>query len=69
MRNTFPAVKVQYEKHFVRNGRVFTSAGISAGIDMSLKVVEDRFGEKIARATARRREYPYPDGDARRIQL
>jgi transcriptional regulator GlxA family with amidase domain len=69
MRNTFPAVKVQYEKHFVRNGRGFTSAGISAGIDMSLKVVEDRFGEKIARATARRREYPYPDSDARRIQL
>ena len=69
MRDTFPTVKVQYEKHFVRDGRVFTSAGISAGIDMSLKVVEDRFGEKVARATARHMEYPYPDSDGRRIQL
>jgi transcriptional regulator GlxA family with amidase domain len=69
MRDTFPGVKVQYEKHFIRDGHVFTSAGISAGIDMSLKVVEDRFGAKIARATARHMEYPYPDSDARRIQL
>jgi len=69
MRNTFPSINVHYEKHFVRDGQVFTSAGISAGIDMSLKVVEDRFGEKIARATARHMEYPYPDSDARRIQL
>jgi len=69
MRDAFPAVKVKYEKHFVRDGRVFTSAGISAGIDMSLKVVEHRFGEKVARATARHMEYPYPDTDARRIQL
>jgi transcriptional regulator GlxA family with amidase domain len=69
MRDSFPAVNVMYEKHFVRDGRVFTSAGISAGIDMSLKVVEHRFGEKVARATARHMEYPYPDSDARRIQL
>lgn len=69
MRDTFPAIKVQYEKHFVQHGRVFTSAGISAGIDMSLKVVESRFGGKIARATARHMEYPYPDTDARRIRL
>jgi len=69
MRDTFPAVKVKYDKHFVRDGRVFTSAGISAGIDMSLKVVEHYFGENVARATARHMEYPYPDVDARRIQL
>lgn len=69
MRNTFAAVNVQYQKHFVQDGRVFTSAGISAGIDMSLKVVERRFGEKVARATARHMEYPYPDTDARPIKL
>ena len=42
---------------------------IGAGIDMSLKVVEQYFGEAIARATARHMEYPYPDTDSRRIQL
>ena len=69
MRDSFPEVDVMYDKHFVQDGRVYTSAGISAGIDMSLKVVEQYFGETIARATARHMEYPYPDADGRRIQL
>jgi len=46
-----------------------TSAGISAGIDMALKVVQRYFGADIARATARHMEFPYPDSDARRVQL
>jgi transcriptional regulator GlxA family with amidase domain len=69
MRDSFPAVSVVYDKHFVQDGRIFTSAGISAGIDMSLKLVEHYFGDTIARATARHMEYPYPDNDTRRIQL
>jgi transcriptional regulator GlxA family with amidase domain len=69
MRESFPTVTVEYGKHFVQDGRVLTSAGISAGIDMSLKVVADYFGEKTARATARHMEYPYPESDVRRIQI
>jgi transcriptional regulator GlxA family with amidase domain len=69
MRDSFPSVTVVYDKHFVEDGRVFTSAGISAGIDMTLKVVARYFGEEIARATARHMEFPYPESDARRIQL
>jgi transcriptional regulator GlxA family with amidase domain len=69
MRESFPTVSVEYGKHFVQDGRVLTSAGISAGIDMSLKVVANYFGEEIARATARHMEYPYPESDARRIQI
>ncbi len=69
MRESFPSVTVERGKHFVQDGKVFTSAGISAGIDMSLKVVAHYFGEGIARATARHMEYRYPDSDARRIQI
>jgi transcriptional regulator GlxA family with amidase domain len=69
MRDSFPSVTVEYGKHFVEDGRVFTSAGISAGIDMSLKVVAHYFGEGTARATARHMEYPYPESDARRISI
>ena len=69
MRESFPSVTVEYGKHFVEDGRVLTSAGISAGIDMSLKVVANYFGEEIARATARHMEYPYPESDVRRIQI
>lgn len=46
-----------------------TSAGISARIDMALKVVARYCGEEIARATAKYMEYPYPDSDARRIEF
>lgn len=69
MRESFPSVTVEYSKHVVEDGRVLTSAGISAGIDMALKVVARYFGEDIARATARYMEYPYPDSNARRIRL
>ncbi len=69
MRDSFPDVVVEYDKHFVHQGNVYTSAGISAGIDMSLKVVESYFGEAVATATARNMEYPYPESDERRIRL
>lgn len=69
MRESFPAVTVEFEKHVVEDGRVFTSAGISAGIDMALKVVARYFGEDIARATARHMEYAYPESNERRIKI
>jgi transcriptional regulator GlxA family with amidase domain len=69
MRESFPAVTVEYDKHVVEDGRILTSAGISAGIDMALKVVARYFGEGIARATARHMEYPFPDQNARRVKL
>jgi transcriptional regulator GlxA family with amidase domain len=67
MRDSFPEVTVESDLHVVEDGRVLTSAGISAGIDMSLKVVARYCGEGVARATARHMEYPFPDSNVRRI--
>jgi transcriptional regulator GlxA family with amidase domain len=67
MRESFPAVTVEYNQHVVEDGRVITSAGIAAGIDLALKVVARYHGEAVARATARHMEYPYPETNARRI--
>ena len=69
MRESFPAVTVEYDKHFVIDGHVLTSAGISAGIDLSLQIVAGYCGEAVARATARHMEYPYPESDRRRIAV
>jgi transcriptional regulator GlxA family with amidase domain len=69
MRESFPAVTVEYDKHFVEDGRLWTSAGISAGIDMALRIVERCYDKSIAKATARTMEYPYPETDARRIEI
>lgn len=69
MRDSFSGVLVDYTKHFIRDGHIYTSAGISAGIDMSLTMVADYFGERIARATAKHMEYPYPEHAERRIEI
>jgi transcriptional regulator GlxA family with amidase domain len=44
---------------FVLENGVATSAGISAGIDLSLELVRRHFGEKVALEVARTMEYPY----------
>jgi transcriptional regulator GlxA family with amidase domain len=67
LRESFPAVTVDYDQHVVEDGAIFTSAGIAAGIDLALKVVARYHGETVARATAKHMEYPYPDTNARRI--
>ena len=69
LRESFPAVTVVYDEHVVEDGRVITSAGIAAGIDLALQVVARYHGEAVARATARHMEYPYPDKNARIITI
>ena len=69
MQEQFPNVTVEKRLHFVEDGALFSSAGISAGIDMSLRLVIRYYGEAVARATARHMEYPFPETDERRITL
>lgn len=69
MQQLFPQTKVERSLHFVEDGNVWSSAGISAGVDMALRLVARWHGEVVARATARHMEYPYPENDIRRINL
>ena len=48
----YPKVKLDAERIFIRDGAVWTSAGISAGIDLALALIEDDLGAEIARRTA-----------------
>ena len=54
LRSRFPAVRVVDEGIFVKDGRVWTSAGITAGIDLALALVEEDHGHRVAMAVARR---------------
>jgi transcriptional regulator GlxA family with amidase domain len=56
-RRSFPDIAVDEHARFVDEGRIVTSAGISAGIDMSLHLVERLEGEPLARRTARQMDY------------
>lgn len=50
---SFPKVKVDCDAIFVKDGSVVTSAGVTAGIDLALSLVEEDFGPEVARATAK----------------
>jgi transcriptional regulator GlxA family with amidase domain len=54
-----PNTKVQRSQRVVDNGRVILSAGVSAGIDMSLHVVARLYGIEQARETAAYMEYDW----------
>jgi transcriptional regulator GlxA family with amidase domain len=48
----FPAVKLEPDRIFTRDGPIWTSAGITAGIDLALAMIAEDLGESVARATA-----------------
>ena len=49
----FPAVTVEPDPIFVRDGDTWTSAGVTAGMDLALALVEDDLGSGVAREVAR----------------
>jgi transcriptional regulator GlxA family with amidase domain len=54
LRSRFPAAQVIDQGIFVRDDRVWTSAGLTAGIDLTLALVEEDHGHGVAMAVAKR---------------
>ncbi|MBB3260089.1 transcriptional regulator GlxA family with amidase domain [Paraburkholderia bannensis] len=50
----FPQANVQSDRIFVRDGRLFTSAGVTAGIDLCLALVAEDWGHELAVRVAKR---------------
>jgi transcriptional regulator GlxA family with amidase domain len=50
----FPKVKVEEDRIFIIDGPVWTSAGMTAGIDLALAMIEQDLGTDVARAVARK---------------
>jgi transcriptional regulator GlxA family with amidase domain len=48
----FPKVAVEPDRIFTHKGKIWTSAGVTAGIDLALALIGEDLGEKIARRTA-----------------
>lgn len=53
MEKRFPAVRVRHDPLWVKDGNIYTSAGISAGIDLALAWVEEDCGAGLAHEAAR----------------
>ncbi|GGF09237.1 AraC family transcriptional regulator [Aliidongia dinghuensis] len=50
----YPKVKMEEDRIFIADGPVWTSAGMTAGIDLALALVEQDLGQELARAVARK---------------
>lgn len=48
----FPDVRLEADRIYVKDGRIWSSAGITAGIDLALALIGEDLGEDIARRTA-----------------
>lgn len=53
LRERFPAHQPDGDSLYLRDGRLWSSAGVTAGIDLALKLIADDLGESIAVACAR----------------
>lgn len=54
LKQHYPAVAVEEDRIFIVDGNIWTSAGMSAGIDMALAMVERDLGNEVARQVAQR---------------
>jgi transcriptional regulator GlxA family with amidase domain len=66
LREAAPKTKIRRDVLFTLTEPVFTSAGVSAGIDLALRIVSHFFGTEVGEATAQHMEYPYPQSNRRR---
>jgi transcriptional regulator GlxA family with amidase domain len=51
--SSYPMVKLEPDRIFVRDDNIWSSAGITAGIDLALAMVAEDFGDEVAQKTAR----------------
>jgi transcriptional regulator GlxA family with amidase domain len=51
--NEFPRVQVEPDSIFIKDANTWTSAGVTAGIDLALALVEEDLGRKVALSCAR----------------
>jgi transcriptional regulator GlxA family with amidase domain len=49
----YPKIRVDANALYIRQGKFYTSAGVTAGIDLSLALIEEDFGPQVALAVAR----------------
>lgn len=54
MREDFPKVRVEDDRIFINEGSVWTSAGLTAGLDLAIALIEKDLGRDVAGAIARR---------------
>lgn len=50
---SYPQIRLEPDRIFIRDGNIWSSAGITAGIDLALALAAEDFGDEVAQAAAR----------------
>ncbi len=53
LRRSFPKIRMDSDQIYVKDGNIYTSGGVTAGIDLALTLVEEDLGVTVAQAVAR----------------
>jgi transcriptional regulator GlxA family with amidase domain len=53
LQSRFPKIRVDADRIFVKDGDIWTSAGVTAGIDLTLALIEEDYGTALAKKIAR----------------
>jgi transcriptional regulator GlxA family with amidase domain len=53
LRNDYPSLSVDSDQIFIRDGNLCTTAGVTAGMDLALALVEEDYGRELALTVAR----------------
>jgi transcriptional regulator GlxA family with amidase domain len=53
LQQAYPDIQVEHDPIFIREGRIWTSAGVTAGIDLALALIEEDLGRRLAMQVAR----------------
>ncbi len=68
LREHFPSLAVRDDQIYVKSGRLFTSGGVTAGIDLALAIIAEDHGKSLALAVAKRMlVYLQRSGDQRQF--
>lgn len=57
-KSLYPTIHVQENRLFVKDEHIYTSAGVSAGIDMSLYILEQRYSPEVVSQISKEMVYP-----------
>ena len=53
LQRRYPGIQVESDRIFVKEGKIWTSAGVTAGIDLALALIEEDLGVEVAKSVAR----------------
>jgi transcriptional regulator GlxA family with amidase domain len=53
LQKEYPEIRIESDRIFVKQGSIWTSAGVTAAIDLALALIEEDLGPEVAKATAR----------------